>query len=67
MKNKLNGENIEELVLLRAKMYSLKTKKEEMKKAKRVMKNVVQKDIGHKDYVDFLFKERKFMHTMQTI
>ena len=67
MKNKLNGEIIEELIFLKAKMYSLKTKKEEMKNAKRVMKNVVKKDISHKDYVDFLFEERKFMHTMQTI
>ena len=36
MKDKLNGEIIEEYVSLRAKMYSLKTKKEEMKKAKGV-------------------------------
>ena len=30
MKNELNGEVIEEFVGLRAKMYSLKTKKEKM-------------------------------------
>ena len=48
-------------------MYSLKTKKEEMKKAKGVKKNVVKKYISHQDHVDCLFKERKFMHTMQTI
>ena len=48
-------------------MYSLKTKKEEMKKAKGVKKNVVKKNISHQDYVDCLFEERKFMHTMQTI
>ena len=67
MKVKLNGEIIEEFVDLTAKMYSLKSKKEEMKKAKGVKKNVVKKDISHQDYVDCLFKERKFMHTMQTI
>ena len=49
---------------LRAKMYSLKTKKEEMKKAMGVKKNVVKKGISHQDYVDCLFEERKFMHTM---
>ena len=67
MKDKLNGEIIEEFVGLRAKMYSLKTKKEEMKKAKGVKKNLVKKGINHQDYVDCLFEERKFMHTMQTI
>ena len=67
MKDKLNWEIIEEFVGLRAKIYSLKTKKEDMKKAKGVKKNVVKKDISHQDYVDCLFKERKFMHTMQTI
>ena len=29
--------------------------------------NVVKKDMSHKDYVDCLFEERKFMHTMQSI
>ena len=42
MKGKLNGKIIEEFVGLRAKMYLLKTKKEEMKKAKGVKKNVVK-------------------------
>ena len=45
--NELNGEIIEEFVGLRAKMYSLKTKKEEMKKAKKVKKNIVKKNIGY--------------------
>ena len=67
IKDELDGAIIEELVDLRAKMYSLKTNKEEMKKAKRVKKNVVKKDISHQEYVDFLFEERKFIHTMQSI
>ena len=67
MKDGLNWEITEEFVGLRAKIYSLKTKKEDMKKAKGVKKNVVKKDISHQNYVDCLFKERKFMHTMQTI
>ena len=67
MKDELNGGIIEEFVGLRTKMYSLKTKKGEMKKAKVVKKNVVKKDISRQDYVDCLFEERKFMHTMQSI
>ena len=46
--NELNGEIIEEFVDLRAKMYSLKTKKEEMKKAKKVKKNIVKKTLAIK-------------------
>ena len=38
-----------------------------MKKAKGVKKNVAKKDISHEDYVDCLFEERKFIHTLQTI
>ena len=67
MMDKLNWEIYKEFVSLRAKMYSLKTKKEEMKKAKRGKKSVVKKDISHQDYVDCLFEERKYMHTMRTI
>ena len=67
MKGELNGEIIEEFVGLEAKIYLLKTKKEEMKKAKGVKKNVMKKDISHQDYVYCLFAERKFKHTMQTI
>ena len=54
MKDELIGEIIEEFVGLRAKMYSLKTKKEEMTKAKGVKKNAVKKYISHQDYVDCL-------------
>ena len=67
MKDELNGKIIEELVGLMVKMYSLRTKKEEMKKAKGVKKNVVKKDISHQGYADCIFEERKFMQTMQTI
>ena len=63
MKDELNGEFIEELIGLRAKIYQQKAKKGEMKKAKGVKKNVVKKYISHQDYVDFLFEERKFIHT----
>ena len=38
-----------------------------MKKAEVMKKNVVKKDVSHQDYVNGLFEERKFIHTMQTI
>ena len=67
MRDELNGEIIKEFVSLRAKMFSLKTKKEEMKNLKGVKKNVVKKDISHQDYIDCLFEEKKFMHAVQFI
>ena len=38
-----------------------------MKKAKGVKKNAFKKDMNQQGYVDCLFEERKFMHTIQTI
>ena len=67
IKDELNGEIIKKFVGLRAEIYSLKANKEEMKKAKGVKKNIVKKEISHQDYTDFLFEERKIIHTMQTI
>ena len=67
MRDELNGEIIKEFVSLRAKMFSLKTKKEEIKNLKGVKKNVVKKDISHQDYIDCLFEEKKFMHAVQFI
>ena len=67
MKDELTGKITEEFFDLRAKIQSLKTKKEEIKKVKGVKKNVAKKDISHQDYKDCLFEERKFMHTMQII
>ena len=57
-------------------MYSLKTKKEKIKKAREWRKTyskntlvtentLVIKTISH--HVDCLFEERKFMHTMQAL
>ena len=48
MKDELNEEIIADFVGLRAKMYSLRIKKEEMKKAKGVKKKVVKKALAIK-------------------
>ena len=45
MKDELNRVIIEEFIGLKIKMYLLKTKKEEMKKAKEVKKNLIKKYI----------------------
>ena len=67
IKGKLHAEIIEEFLSLKPKIYSMKTKKGEMKKTKRVKKKLVQKDISHQEYKDFYFAERTFIHTMQSI
>ena len=61
MKDELNEEII---CWFDSENISLKTKKEEIKKAKGMKKNVVKNDISHQDYVDCLFEERKFMRTI---
>ena len=66
MKDELNGTIIKEFVDLKAKMYSMKTKTEEMKKANGMKKNGVKKDINRQNYVDCLIEERKFTHTIQS-
>ena len=48
MKDELNGEITEEFAGLRAKKYSLKAKRKEMKKAKGLKKNVVKKTLAIK-------------------
>ena len=47
MKDELNGDIMEKFAGLRARMHSLKTKKEEMKKEKGVKTNVVKKYISY--------------------
>ena len=64
-KDKLNWEIIEEFVGLRAKMYSLKAKKEKRKKKEGKRGNIVKKDMSHQNYLDCLFEKRKFMHTIR--
>ena len=67
MKDELNRKIVEKFVALRVKMYLMKTKAEDMTKAKGVKKKLFKKDISHQDYVDCLFEEIKSMHTMQVI
>ena len=45
MKDELNRKIIKEFIVLRAKMYSVKTKKEQMKKAKGVKRTLSKKTL----------------------
>ena len=54
MKDECGGEVIEEVVAVRPKMYSVLSKKN-IKKAKGVKKNVIEKEITHKHYKEALF------------
>ena len=66
MKYELNGEITEEFVGSTAKMYSLKTKKEEMKKTIEVKKKV-KKDNSHQDYVIVYLKKIYAYHADYSI
>ena len=52
---------------LEPKMYTINTESKNEKKAKGVKKNVVKKEIKHKDYLDCLLNNRIMHHKMQTI
>ena len=67
MKDEVKGKIISEFVGLKSKMYSLiVASDEEIKKAKRVHKNVV-KHIRHKEYIDVLFNKHIINHKMKRI
>ena len=66
-KDKCGGNQIEEFVGLRAKLYSYKMNDNEEKKCKGVKKNVIKKKIRHEDYKDCLFSGKLQMRTMNVI
>ena len=58
MKDEVKGKIISEFVGLKAQMYSLIVgSSEEIKKAKEVIKSVVE-NTRHKEFVDFLFNKK---------
>ena len=68
MKDEAGGKIIEELVGLRAKLYSYKMLEgEEGKKRKEVKKSVVKKSISHDDYKKCLFTGKEQLRKMNVI
>ena len=67
-KDEALGIPIIEFVGLRSKMYSyIKDNDEGSKTAKGIKKNVIRKDITHKNYKQTLFNNEQMHHTMKTI
>ena len=67
IKNEIIGKIISDFVGLKSKVYSLiAVDDEEVKKGKRVNKNVVKK-IRHKEFVDILFNETMIRHNIKRI
>ena len=64
MKDECAGDAIEEVVAVRSKMYSVKVGKKNIRKAKGVENNVIEKEITHEHYKEALFERKKFMHKM---
>ena len=68
MKDECAGRPIAEYVGLRPKMYSiLEAGGKNLKKAKGVKKNVVQKHIRHEQYTEALFDKKTFRHGMDML
>ena len=67
MKDEFQGKIISEFFRLKSKMFSrVAIDYEEIKKAKRVNKNVVKR-IRHREYIDVLFNEKMIRHKMEII
>ena len=66
MKDECAGDVIEEVVAVRSKMYSVMSKKN-IRKAKGVKKNVIEKEITHEHYKEALFRRKQFMHKMKIL
>ena len=69
-KDEAPGKPILEFVGLKSKMYSylsLDLEPQEHKKAKGVKKNVVKKEIKHRDYLNVLFNNKTMHHRKNTI
>ena len=67
MKDECGGEPIEEVVVLRPKMYSIKKAEGNIKKAKGVKKNVIEREITHEHYKEALFGRKEYMHKMNIL
>ena len=68
MKDEVAGIPIKKFIGLRSKMYSyIKDNEIGDKKAKRIKKNVIKKDIKHENYKDVLFNNKQVYHKMKTI
>ena len=66
-KDELGGEEMTEFVGIRSKMYSYKTREHETKKLKGITRDVVQKNIDFKDYINCLFNEEVSKHKMKCL
>ena len=58
---------INEVVAIRPKMYSVEVGKKNIRKAKGMKKNVIEKEITHDHYKEALFERRQFMHKMKIL
>ena len=68
MKDEMKGIAIAESVGLRAKLYSILTRKgKEVKKAKLVNKSIVKHTISHAYYSNCLVNEKIYLHRMKAI
>ena len=68
MKDECGGGVINEVVGVRPKMYSVDLEGEKnIRKAKGVKKNVIEKEITHEHYKEALFERKQFMHKMKIL
>ena len=67
MKDECGGEVIKEVIAVRPKMYSVDVGEKNIRRAKGVKKNVIEKEITHEHYKQALFGRKQFMHKMKIL
>ena len=67
MKDECGGGVIKEVIAIRPKMYSVEVGKKNIRKAKGLKKNVIEKEITHEHYKEALSERRQFMHKMKIL
>ena len=67
LKDEMAGDVISEVIALKSKMYYIDSPKKQQKRAKGVIKSVLEDEITKKMYLECLFKERVFKHDSRRI
>ena len=67
LKDEMNGELISEVIALKSKMYFIDSPSKQQKRAKGVIRAILEKDITKEMFLECLFKKKTFSNLMRRI